>query len=207
MYPLTEAELALFLLSSIESRFLFPDRESFLPVRVSHCSAARICGTQGFGMRTRASRATSSIISAAVIWFVVLFRQNRTYRPVESREPAPEPGDDHAALVRTGGGDKAGAPGDHLQLQRAGATRGHSGRSRAMAGTRCEFARPCPAALRRLFACPTPPAHPGARTGAEARCSHLWHAGSHTDLTEQVCLCLLWMNRKAPGPAWGGTPV
>src|SRR5260370_8768303 len=144
MYPLTEAELALFLLSSIESRFLFPDREDFFAGRVAHCTAARSFGTQGFGMRTRASRATSSIISAAVIWYVVLFRQNRTYRPVESREPAPEPGDDHAALVRTGGGDKAGAPGDHLQLQREVASRCHSVRMIAMVSTPGECPPPYP---------------------------------------------------------------
>jgi hypothetical protein len=42
------------------------------------CPRLRI---RGFRVCTRASRATSFIISAAVIWYTVLFRQNRTDRP------------------------------------------------------------------------------------------------------------------------------
>ncbi len=43
------------------------------------CPRLRI---RGFRVCTGASRATSFIISAAVIWYTVLFRQNRTDRPV-----------------------------------------------------------------------------------------------------------------------------
>src|SRR6266849_7439654 len=37
---------------------------------------------RSFRRDTRASRATSFIISTAVIWYTVLFRQNRTDRPI-----------------------------------------------------------------------------------------------------------------------------
>jgi hypothetical protein len=61
---------------------LLPSRE---PIFACECLLFFRCPRlriRGFRVCTRASRATSFIISAAVIWYTVLFRQNRTDRPV-----------------------------------------------------------------------------------------------------------------------------
>src|SRR5258708_19263564 len=61
---------------------LLPSRE---PVFACECLLFFRCPSlrlRGFRIRTRASGATSFIISSAVIWCTVLFRQNRTDRPV-----------------------------------------------------------------------------------------------------------------------------
>src|SRR5258708_26788723 len=61
---------------------LLPSRE---PVFACECLLFFRCPRlriRGFKIGTRASRATSFIISTAVIWYIVLFRQNRTDRPV-----------------------------------------------------------------------------------------------------------------------------
>src|SRR5258707_15728745 len=60
---------------------LLPSRE---PVFACECLLFFRCPSlrlRGFRIRTRASGATSFIISSAVIWCTVLFRQNRTDRP------------------------------------------------------------------------------------------------------------------------------
>src|SRR5258708_40361540 len=60
---------------------LLPSREPFFACECLlffRCPRLRI---RGFKIGTRASRATSFIISTAVIWYTVLFRQNRTDRP------------------------------------------------------------------------------------------------------------------------------
>src|SRR6266446_9392724 len=60
---------------------LLPSREPVLACECLlffRCPRLRIWG---FRIGTRASRATSFIISTAVIWYTLLFRQNRTDRP------------------------------------------------------------------------------------------------------------------------------
>jgi hypothetical protein len=62
---------------------LLPSRE---PIFACECLLFFRCPRlwiRGFSVCTRASRATLFIISAAVIWYTVLFRQNRTDRPKE----------------------------------------------------------------------------------------------------------------------------
>ena len=83
MYHITEAEFTLFLLLCIKSMFFFLVESRFPPMRVFCHSAVRAFRTRGFRIGTRASGATLFISSASVIWYIVLFRQNRTDRPLE----------------------------------------------------------------------------------------------------------------------------
>jgi hypothetical protein len=85
VYHITEDELTLFLLSCIESMFCFLVESRFSLVHV-FCSSARPGFSYGASWCVQEpSCATSFINSAAVIWYRVLFRQNRTDRPLREK--------------------------------------------------------------------------------------------------------------------------
>jgi hypothetical protein len=83
MYHITEAKLALFLLSCAEKQVFLSYEKVFSSVGIS-----RVFGIDGneanvFKWCTRASRAALYLSSASVIWYNVSFGQFYTYRPYE----------------------------------------------------------------------------------------------------------------------------